>query len=187
MARTLGRRDQGGYVAVVEALAVVAIAVAAVLLFALASSPYRQMNQPPAGQKCIAYGRAGGTYAVSAFLGAIHGEFKSAQVVQITDPNDHGPFLDLGSLFGKKGNAFVQIQMRGPAGAEVVAWQTPKVHIDIELTAQASGEAKRGDFESGAACFWEHGTSSWTMSLKFEDEGSGVVDTLATVQKTLEV
>jgi hypothetical protein len=175
-------------VAIVATAAVVALVLVVVIaLVAFANSPYRQMNKPPEGEECIAYGRASGTYEISAFLGALHGEFKIARVDQITDPNDHGPFFDLGSLFGKKGNAWVEIMMQGPGGAEVVAWKTPEVHIDIELSAQVTGESKSGDFESGAACFWEHGTSSWTMSIKFKDEGSGVVDTLASVQKTLEV
>jgi len=185
--RLLLRNEREGAMRLaVIALLLIVLLVGSFALYAVLSDPTRAMND--CGGKAVSYARGSGTFHLWSVLGAVGGQFDTVNVDVTTTPSPGSgvdPWAPWGSLFGIKGDAWVETTVTGPGGVSVAKWKSARTAYDFSLIDQAHGQPYAGSFVGGLACFEQAGVSTWHFELFFET-GSGEWF-LASTDRTVDV
>lgn len=176
------RRNRSGRIGLMVALLVVVIIVAGVFLFALLTDPTGPMNHV---DKPVSWARGSGEYSVSSFFGNAAGTFDRVDITVSSSEIGGSGGLHLGCLICNKVATWVLTSVSGP-GVSVANWKSPVNYVEFGLIDQAAGSGKQFSFSSGVAEFSDHGVSTWTFTLQFQQEG-GPIQTVAVKTMTKEV
>jgi len=170
-ARIFLRQNRGARVGLIAILLIlIVVGVVAAVVYEGGTNPGRLMNHV---DEPVAYFRAFGEYEVGAFLEAPKGEFRSIEVTKTDGPP--GPGLP-GAFFGiweTGGFAWVRLSVVG-AGISVINWESEHQAMHFTSIDVFTNAVNTGQFTSGTAAFPQHGETTWTFTLIWqEDRGGG--------------